>query len=191
MAASGGYHDRACGRRNHRRPSSIVGSIGVVSASFGFPELLKKIGVERRVYTAGSNKVTLDPFQPEKAEDIERLKALQLEIHATFIDMVKERRAGKLGDNPDLFQRPVLDRHHRRLARPHRRAWRHAQFSAQDLWRQGETEAHPAATRPSGPQAARHRHGFRQCRASANRRPSWRRAALCRGRKAIWARYGL
>lgn len=103
VAASGGYMIALAGDEIIADPSSIVGSIGVVSASFGFPELLKKIGVERRVYTAGSNKVTLDPFQPEKAEDIERLKALQLEIHATFIDMVKERRAGKLGDNPDLF----------------------------------------------------------------------------------------
>ena len=84
-------------------PSSIVGSIGVVSASFGFPELLKKIGVERRVHTAGQNKSVLDPFRPEKPEDVERLKALQLEVHETFIDMVKERRGPKLKDDPDLF----------------------------------------------------------------------------------------
>ncbi len=103
VAASGGYMIALAGDEIIADPSSIVGSIGVVSASFGFPELLKKIGVERRVYTAGSNKVTLDPFQPEKAEDVERLKALQLEIHETFIDMVKERRANKLADDPDLF----------------------------------------------------------------------------------------
>jgi signal peptide peptidase SppA len=103
VAASGGYMIALAGDEIIADPSSIVGSIGVVSASFGFPELLKKIGVERRVYTAGSNKATLDPFKPEKEEDIERLKALQLEIHETFIDMVKERRGGKLKDDPDLF----------------------------------------------------------------------------------------
>ena len=84
-------------------PSSIVGSIGVVSASFGFPDLMKKIGVERRVYTAGRNKSVLDPFKPEKKEDVERLKGLQLEVHQTFIDLVKDRRGTKLKDDPDLF----------------------------------------------------------------------------------------
>ncbi len=103
VAASGGYMIALAGDEIIADPSSIVGSIGVVSASFGFPELLKKIGVERRVYTAGSNKVTLDPFQPEKKADIERLKSLQLEIHETFIDMVKERRGAKLAEDQDLF----------------------------------------------------------------------------------------
>ncbi len=99
-------------------PSSIVGSIGVVSASFGFPELLKKIGVERRVYTAGSNKVTLDPFQPEKKADIERLKSLQLEIHETFIEMVKERRGTKACRGQGPVYRTVLDRHQGATAWP-------------------------------------------------------------------------
>ena len=71
-------------------PSSIVGSIGVVSSSFGFVDLMKKIGVERRVHTAGKNKAVLDPFRPERKEDIEQLKALQVEVHDTFIDMVKD-----------------------------------------------------------------------------------------------------
>ncbi len=103
VAASGGYMIAIAGDEIIADPSSIVGSIGVVSASFGFPDLLKKIGVERRVYTAGKNKVTLDPFSPEKEEDVERLKALQLEVHQTFIDMVKERRAERLADDEDLF----------------------------------------------------------------------------------------
>lgn len=103
VAASGGYMIAVAGDEIVADPSSIVGSIGVVSASFGFPELLKKIGVERRVHTAGQNKSILDPFQPEKKEDIARLKALQLEIHDTFIDLVKERRGAKLADDPDLF----------------------------------------------------------------------------------------
>jgi serine protease SohB len=84
-------------------PTSIVGSIGVVSGGFGFPEMLKKIGVERRVYTAGSNKAILDPFQPERESDVEYLKSLQLEIHQVFIDMVKARRGTRLADDPDLF----------------------------------------------------------------------------------------
>lgn len=103
VAASGGYMIAIAGDEIIADPSSIVGSIGVVSAGFGFPELLKKIGVERRVYTAGQNKATLDPFQPEKEKDIEHLKALQLDIHSVFIDMVKERRGDKLADEETLF----------------------------------------------------------------------------------------
>ncbi|RWE71268.1 MAG: S49 family peptidase [Mesorhizobium sp.] len=100
VAASGGYMIAVAGDEIFADPSSIV---GVVSASFGFPELMKKIGVERRVHTAGQNKAVLDPFKPEKKEDVERLKALQLEVHETFIDLVKERRGSKLKDDPDLF----------------------------------------------------------------------------------------
>jgi signal peptide peptidase SppA len=103
VAASGGYMIAVAGDEIFADPSSIVGSIGVVSASFGFTELLKKVGVERRVYTAGRNKAVLDPFKPEKKEDVARLKALQLEVHETFIEMVKERRGSKLKDDPDLF----------------------------------------------------------------------------------------
>jgi signal peptide peptidase SppA len=103
VAASGGYMIAVAGDEIIADPSSIVGSIGVVSASFGFTGLMEKIGVERRVYTAGRNKALLDPFKPEKPEDIERLKELQLEVHATFIDLVKERRGTRLKDDPDLF----------------------------------------------------------------------------------------
>ncbi|MCO5144723.1 MAG: S49 family peptidase [Aquamicrobium sp.] len=102
-AASGGYMIALAGDEIVADPSSIVGSIGVVSSGFGFQELIKKIGVERRVHTAGQNKAILDPFQPEKKADVERLKTLQLEIHDTFIDMVKERRGAKLADDPDLY----------------------------------------------------------------------------------------
>ena len=103
VAASGGYMIAVAGDEIVADPSSIVGSIGVVSASFGFPELLKKIGVERRVHTAGRNKAVLDPFREERPEDVERLKELQLEVHETFIDLVKERRGKVLADDPDLF----------------------------------------------------------------------------------------
>jgi serine protease SohB len=103
VAASGGYMIALAGDEIIADPTSIVGSIGVVSGGFGFPELLKKIGVERRVYTAGENKVILDPFQPEKEKDIEYLKTLQLEIHEIFITMVRERRAGRLKDDETVF----------------------------------------------------------------------------------------
>ncbi|TJW73676.1 MAG: signal peptide peptidase SppA [Mesorhizobium sp.] len=103
LAASAGYMIASAADHIVARKTSIVGSIGVVSASFGFPELMKKIGVERRVHTAGQNKAVLDPFKPEKKEDVERLKALQLEVHETFIDLVRERRGTKLKDDPDLF----------------------------------------------------------------------------------------
>ncbi|MEO9340019.1 S49 family peptidase [Mesorhizobium sp. SB112] len=103
VAASGGYMIAVAGDEIFADPSSIVGSIGVVSASFGFTDLMKKVGVERRVYTAGANKSVLDPFKPEKQEDIERLKALQLDVHATFIDLVKSRRGAKLVDDPEMF----------------------------------------------------------------------------------------
>lgn len=103
VAASGGYMIAVAGDEIFIDPSSIVGSIGVVSATFGFQDLIKKIGVERRVYTAGKNKVTLDPFQPEKKADIDRLKAMQLQIHDVFIDLVKGRRGDKLADDPEMF----------------------------------------------------------------------------------------
>jgi signal peptide peptidase SppA len=103
VAASGGYMIAVAGDEIIADPSSIVGSIGVVSASFGLNNAIKKLGIERRVHTAGRNKAVLDPFLPEKPEDVERLKALQLEVHETFIDIVKERRAARLNDDPDLF----------------------------------------------------------------------------------------
>lgn len=103
VAASGGYMIALAGDEIFVDPTSIVGSIGVVSGGFGFTGLIEKLGVERRVYTSGENKVMLDPFQPEKEKDIEFLKGLQGEIHQVFIDMVKERRGARLADNPDLF----------------------------------------------------------------------------------------
>lgn len=103
VAASGGYMIAVAGDEIIADPSTIVGSIGVISSSFGFTGLMEKIGVERRVHTAGNNKSVLDPFSPEKSQDIAHLKALQLEIHDVFIGMVKERRGAKLSDHPDLF----------------------------------------------------------------------------------------
>ncbi len=103
VAASGGYMIALAADEIIVDPSSIVGSIGVVSAGFGFQDLIDRIGVERRVHTAGEKKVMLDPFAPERPEDVARLENLQREIHALFIAMVKERRGARLKDDPDLF----------------------------------------------------------------------------------------
>jgi len=103
VAASGGYLIACAGDEIIVDPASIVGSIGVVSAGFGFVEAIRKLGVERRVYTAGEAKVILDPFQPEKPEDVARLRAIQDEVHEMFIDIVRSRRGAVLADNPDLF----------------------------------------------------------------------------------------
>ena len=98
VAASGGYFIACAGDEIYANSSSIIGSIGVISASFGFKDLIQKIGVERRVYTAGKNKSTLDPFKEEKEEDIKRLKTIQLELHEDFIKIVKKSRGSKLKD---------------------------------------------------------------------------------------------
>lgn len=95
-AASGGYFIATAGDEIIADPSSIVGSIGVIFAGFGFPKALDRLGIDRRVHTSGKNKSTMDPFLPEKAEDVERIKQLESDIHQVFIDWVKSRRAGKL-----------------------------------------------------------------------------------------------
>ncbi len=91
-----GYLIACAGDEIYANPSSIVGSIGVIYSSFGFKDLIKKIGIQRRVYTAGKNKSTLDPFLEEKEEDINRLKSIQLELHEEFINVVEESRGSKL-----------------------------------------------------------------------------------------------
>lgn len=104
VAASGGYLIACGGDEIYANSSSIIGSIGVIYSSFGFTELIKKIGVERRVHTAGKNKSSLDPFQEEKSEDIERLKNIQLDLHKDFIKVVEESRGTKLKtDGVELF----------------------------------------------------------------------------------------
>ena len=98
VAASGGYLISCAGDEIYANSSSIIGSIGVISASFGFKELIKKMGIERRIYTAGKNKSTLDPFMDENEEDVKRLKDIQLELHADFIKVVETSRGKKLKD---------------------------------------------------------------------------------------------
>ena len=104
VGASGGYMLACAGDEIICNTFSIVGSIGVVGGGFGFPKLLDKLGIERRVYTSGEHKVMLDPFQPEKADEVKRIKAIQKDIHKHFIALVKERRGAKLkGSDKTLF----------------------------------------------------------------------------------------
>ena len=104
VAASGGYWLACAADEIHADESSIVGSIGVISASFGFQELLQRVGVERRVHTAGARKSMLDPFRPENPEDVARLEAIQRDIHGHFKALVRARRGARLkGDDETLF----------------------------------------------------------------------------------------
>lgn len=104
VAASGGYYIAMAGDEVYADPSSIIGSIGVISASFGLDKAIERLGIERRVYTAGTSKGSLDPFRPENPDDVSRLKALQRDVHDVFIGIVKERRAGRLsGLDDELF----------------------------------------------------------------------------------------
>jgi serine protease SohB len=104
VGASGGYMLACAADEIICDQYSIVGSIGVVGGSFGFPKLMEKLGVERRLYTSGDNKAMLDPFLPEKPEDVKRIKAIQKDIHAHFIALVKSRRGEKLkGADKVLF----------------------------------------------------------------------------------------
>ncbi|WP_456622989.1 MULTISPECIES: S49 family peptidase [unclassified Bradyrhizobium] len=104
VAASGGYMIACAGDEIFCDPSSILGSIGVVGGSFGFQEAIKRLGIERRLYTAGAHKAMLDPFLPENPDDVAKLKALQREIHQIFISLVKESRGARLkGTDDTLF----------------------------------------------------------------------------------------
>ena len=103
VAASGGYYIASAADEIWVDRHSIVGSIGVISASFGFDQFIEKHGIQRRIYTAGKSKSMLDPFSPEKPADVKRVKVLQEHIHKEFIDHVKERRGLRLGEDKDLF----------------------------------------------------------------------------------------
>jgi signal peptide peptidase SppA len=104
VAASGGYWLAASADEIFANPASVIGSVGVVSAGFGLDKAIAKLGVERRVYTAGEAKMTLDPFQPERDEEVARLKELQADIHQQFISHVEGRRGSRLnGKREDLF----------------------------------------------------------------------------------------
>lgn len=103
VGASGGYILSLAGDEIFADPSSVVGSIGVISGAFGFPDAMEKLGIERRVYTAGNNKSQLDPFKPENPADVARLQTLLDGLHAIFIDLVKTRRSDKLTEDSEVF----------------------------------------------------------------------------------------
>ena len=103
VGASGGYILAIAGDEIYADESSVVGSIGVISGGFGFQDAIARLGIERRVYTAGENKTMLDPFKPEDPEDVARLRVILEDLHAQFIDLVKSRRPGKVEDDPEIF----------------------------------------------------------------------------------------
>jgi signal peptide peptidase SppA len=104
IAASGGYFLALAGDEIYADPSSIVGSIGVISAGFGLDKFIDRFGIQRRVHSSGKDKGMLDPFQPERPEDVARLKELQRDVHDVFIGIVKARRGSKLsGPEEELF----------------------------------------------------------------------------------------
>lgn len=104
VAASGGYMLALAGDEIYAHENSIIGSIGVVSEGFGFHQLIERLGIERRIHTAGERKVLLDPFRPEDPRDAAHLEALQREVHESFKAMVRARRAGRLkGDENEMF----------------------------------------------------------------------------------------
>ena len=159
VAASGGYMIACAGDEIFCDPSSILGSIGVVGGSFGFQELIKKIGVERRLYTAGEHKAMLDPFLPENPDDVARVKALQREIHAIFIALVKESRGARLkGADDVLFTGEYWAGETSVVAGPCGRDRRPPLDAARALWREGADARDCArerdAVRPAGPQVA-------------------------------------
>ncbi|MBE1499539.1 signal peptide peptidase SppA [Amycolatopsis lexingtonensis] len=103
VAASGGYWLACAADEIYAHRTSMVGSIGVISGGFGFTGLLERFGIERRLHTAGANKSRLDPFSPEKPEDVEWLKKMHTQLHDLFVGWVKERRGDRLTDAEDLF----------------------------------------------------------------------------------------
>lgn len=103
VAASGGYWLACAGDEIYASKSSVIGSIGVISSGFGFEDAIKKLGIERRVYTEGKNKSILDPFQATKPSDIKIIKQLQKQVHENFVNYIKDRRIGKLTQNDDIL----------------------------------------------------------------------------------------
>lgn len=103
MAASGGYYIAAAADRIFVDKASIVGSIGVIMSGFGFAEAIDKLGVERRVIAAGKNKAFLDPFQPQKPEDVAHIGRMLQEVHEQFIQVVRDGRGARLKESPDLY----------------------------------------------------------------------------------------
>lgn len=102
-AASGGYMIACAADEIVADPSSLVGSIGVISAGFGFDRLIERFGIERRVYATGERKAMLDPFRPEEPADVERLRSIQADVQALFVDLVRARRGTRLTETDDLF----------------------------------------------------------------------------------------
>ncbi len=158
VGASGGYMLACAADEIICDQFSIVGSIGVVGGSFGFPKLMEKLGIERRIYTSGEHKAMLDPFQPEKPDDVKRIKAIQKDIHEHFIALVKERRGARLrGTDKTLFSGEFWTAQKALELGLADGVERHALEFARALRRKGAHAADYGRARPVRPQVARRR----------------------------------
>ncbi len=188
IGASGGYMLACAADEIVCDQFSIVGSIGVVGGSFGFVKLMDKFGVERRLYTSGEHKAMLDPFLPEKPEEVKRIKAIQKDIHEHFIALVKERRAGKLkGPDKTLFSGEFWTAQKAiefGLADCNRRPALHV---ARALRREAAHAADCGRARPVRPQAAGRRPGAGACRSVRARRRFGVRLGNACHLGALWA----
>ena len=171
VAASGGYWLACAGDEIFADANSIVGSIGVISAGFGFPDLIERFGIERRVYATGQRKGMLDPFQDEKAEDVDRLHELHEDIFENFKPCPRPPRRSAESRRGHIVHRRYLDRQPGIGGRPDRWARRDAVGNAPALRRQGEVPACRGAPRASSAVSA-----------AAECRPSTRGTGLSAGR---------
>ena len=152
VAASGGYWLALAGDEIFSEETSLLGSIGVISAGFGFYQLIGRLGIERRLHTAGERKSLLDPFLPEDPSDVARLTELQQDIHQSFKDHVRRRRAGKIDEADEtLFTGDVVTGRMAMDARPDRRHRRAARGDARPVRRQGQAAPDSLADRRRWP----------------------------------------
>lgn len=186
VAASGGYWLACAGDEIHAHPTSLVGSVGVVSAGFGFQQALDRIGVERRVHSAGDRKVRLDPFRAEKDEDVQWLRGMQDQLHEQFTEWVRERRGDKLsGSAEDLFSGEVWTG-----ARAQERGLVDGLGTLRRIVLERFPDAHLVSVEPRKPLLARLGAGAPAARASAGA-DSVLAAVDALEQRAMWSRFGL
>lgn len=184
VAASGGYWLACAGDEVYAHPTSLVGSVGVVSAGFGFPGLLDRIGVERRVHSAGDRKVRLDPFRAEKDEDVQWLEGMQSQLHDQFAEWVRERRGDKLsGSEEELFSGEVWTG-----ARAREHGLVDGLGSLRRITRERFPDAHLVSVEPRKPLLARLGVGSPAARSGAETVLS---AVDALEHRALWSRFGL
>ncbi len=187
VAASGGYWLACAGDEVYAHGTSMVGSVGVVTASFGVDSLLERFGVERRVYTAGNAKMRLDPFSPEKTEDVEWLKGMQAELHGQFTEWVRERRGSKLvGSDEELFSGEVWTG-----ARAKELGLVDGLGTLRSIVQERFPDAHMVSVEGRKPLLARLGVGGPTMRFGANPADAMQAAVESVEHRALWSRFGL